>query len=224
VTRHHILRTPARYPSESQGTITLVTKSTTSSLLATCRTINSEASRIFAPQLKKLRAEPLRLIVDSLAIDSHFVQRGLLSLLSRFEALAAHVISSSTPPPSTSPHPSAGTPFDNFIDECVSYLSCTASLSAPAQQARDIVITFAVTPGHTFDIFSMSSLTCVQAIGYGIARFAGSFAVIQMPEGNVKKWKHDAFQSLMIRAWNSKAVEWRTEEQWREEWDEGEEL
>lgn len=59
VTRHHTFQTP-----DTPGTGTLVTKSLECSVLATCRTINNEATSTFAPKLAELRTQPLRLMLQ----------------------------------------------------------------------------------------------------------------------------------------------------------------
>jgi hypothetical protein len=184
VTRHHTFQTPALTASGQQSTVTLVTKSTTSSLLSTCRTINTEASHILAPQLEKLRAEPLRLIVDSAAMDFAHARDGILP---RFKALAAQVISKPPPPPpSKYPPPSAGTPLHLFIDKCVSHLTYAASPSVPTNQARGIVISLTGTPCCQIQFVSSHSLqSFMRAIFGDIGRVVSSYAVIYKPGGGI---------------------------------------
>jgi hypothetical protein len=223
VTRHHTFQTPATTAFAQQGTVTLVTKTTTSSLLATCRTINNEASRILTSQLDRLRAEPLRLIVDSFATSFCRAHNGLLS---RLDALAAEVVTVPNPMPCIFPYSPTGTPLDNFTDKCVSYLSYGASVSSPASQARDIVITLTTSPGQPdASDYLLDSYMLIHMIEIGIARFVGSVGVIHKPGSDVTRTEHDLFQRYLVRrALQSMAEPWRSEEQWREEWDEGEEL
>lgn len=60
------------------SSIKLVTKSIETAILATCRTINLEASKILRPRLDKLRLEPTRFIVDQRALYALTYEYGLL--------------------------------------------------------------------------------------------------------------------------------------------------
>jgi hypothetical protein len=66
---HYVLEDPLRYRS---STITLVTKSLATELLAGCHFISSEAKPFLAKRMEALKSEPLRLIFDATSAHTLF--------------------------------------------------------------------------------------------------------------------------------------------------------
>jgi hypothetical protein len=97
VTTHHITvqgslyhnHTPMVRMEHPTNTITLVTKTCETSILATCRAVNLEATRVLGPRLEKLRTEPARIIVDLNSMDRLVGQGGILEYV-RSELFRGH--------------------------------------------------------------------------------------------------------------------------------------
>jgi hypothetical protein len=89
-TRHHTFHTLPKEdvifstaPKTAGAAITLVVKSLPTSLLATCRLINVEASPIMKPKIDKLRKEPMRFIIDSMSLPPLCINQRLFPYLVR---------------------------------------------------------------------------------------------------------------------------------------------
>jgi hypothetical protein len=95
----------------------------------------------------------------------------------------------------------------------------------PTNQARGIVISLTGTPCQIQFVSSHSLQSFMRAIFGDIGRVVSSHAVIYKPGGGITMTLHEKFQGYVVAlGWQYKHMKWRTEEQWSEEWDEGEEL